>query len=69
MTATIAALEIERSEKLGDLLGAVDAVILALDNPTVFEVMDAIKSLRQARDAYNRVSSMYLDALLMRSAS
>jgi hypothetical protein len=64
MTDTHRSLEIDRAEKLGNLLGACDAVVLSFNNPQVFDMADAILRMQVARDAYNDASKALLDDLL-----
>ena len=61
---TVRELEIARAETLGLLLGVVDGVILSLDNPKVFDMVEAIDRLRDARSKYNRATEALIDARL-----
>ena len=55
-------LEVLKHEKLGALLGMVDAVLLAEDHPDVFCVTEKLAKLRAARIHYDVACTAYLDA-------
>lgn len=55
-------LEIARAEALGMLLGMVDGVIMTMDNPKVFDIVEAVDRLRSARAKYNKATSDLIEA-------
>lgn len=55
-------LEIARAEALGMLLGMVDGVIMTMDNPKVFDMVEAVDRLRNARAKYNKATSDLIEA-------
>ena len=59
-------LEIARAEALGMLLSMVDWVILTMDNPKVFDMVEAIDRLRDARSKYNKACMALVDARSVR---
>jgi hypothetical protein len=58
-------LNIARHEALGRLLGLIDMVMLAEENPAVFNMTEKLARLREARNAYNLAAAAYLDARLL----
>lgn len=54
----------EKNCALGQVLGMIDAVLLAGEHPTVFDLPKMMQKLRVARDAYNVAAAAYLDARL-----
>ena len=51
-------------EKLGQLLGMIDIVMLAEEHPDVFCITQKLARLRDARKAYDVACAAYLDARL-----
>ena len=49
-------------EKLGQLLGMIDIVMLAEEHPDVFCITEKLHRLREARKAYDVACAAYLDA-------
>ncbi len=58
-------LNIVKHEKLGSLLGMIDAVMLAEEYPDVFCITDKLRRLREARKEYDVACAAYMDARLM----
>ena len=57
-------LSIVRAEKLGHVLGLIDTVMLAEEHPTIFNMTDLLRKLRQARKDYDVACAAYLDERL-----
>jgi hypothetical protein len=57
-------LHVARYEALGRLIGVVDSVMLAEENPTLFNMTDMLRKLREARKAYDVAVTAYLNARL-----
>ena len=51
-------------EKLGQLLGMIDVVMLAEEHPEVFCITEKLHRLREARKAYDIACAAYLDVRL-----
>ena len=62
--ARIEELHIEKARTLGTVLGMVDAVMLAEEHPTVFNLTQKLQELRDARKAYDVACAVYMDARL-----
>ena len=60
----IAELYSTRSEALGVLLGVIDMIMLAEENPAIFSMPEKLKALRDARKAYDVAAAAYLDVRL-----
>ena len=58
-------LNIAKHEKLGALLGMVDAILLAEEHPDIFSITEKLQRLREARKAYDIACAAYMDARLM----
>jgi hypothetical protein len=58
-------LNLAKHEKLGALLGMIDVVMLAEEYPTVFNMIEKLHGLRQARKDYDVACAAYLDARLI----
>ena len=52
-------------EKLGHLLGMVDAVMLAEEHPDVFCISQKLARLREARKEYDVACAAYVDARMV----
>lgn len=62
----VAELYSARSEALGILLGCIDMILLAEDNPEIFSIFEKLSTLRKARRVYDLAAAAYLDARLAR---
>ena len=60
----VAELYSARSEALGVLLGVIDMIMLAEENPAIFSMPEKLTALRGARRAYDVAAAAYLDARL-----
>ena len=58
-------LEIAKHEKLGALLGMVDAILLAEEHPDIFSLPQKLVALRAARKAYDVACAAYIDARMV----
>ena len=57
-------LNVLKHEKLGQLLGMLDVVMLAEEFPDIFSMPEKLTALRGARRAYDVAAAAYLDARL-----
>jgi hypothetical protein len=55
-------LNILKHEKLGQLLGMIDVVMLAEEFPDIFCITEKLQRLREARKAYDVACAAYVDA-------
>ena len=60
-----AELNILKHEKLGALLGTIDSVMMAEENPEVFCISEKLRRLREARKDYDIACAAYLDARMV----
>ena len=58
-------LNILKHEKLGELLGMIDMLMLAEENPEIFCISAKLKALRDARRDYDVAAAAYLDARMV----
>ena len=55
-------LNITKYEKLGELLGMIDVVMLAEEHPDIFCISEKLRQLRAARKDYDVAAAAYLNA-------
>ena len=60
----VAELYSARSEALGRLLGVIDMIMLAEENPAIFSMPEKLTALLVDRLAYDVAAAAYLDARL-----
>ena len=58
-------LNILKHEKLGALLGTINSVMMAEENPEVFCISEKLRRLREARREYDVACAAYLDARMI----
>ena len=54
-------LNILKHEKLGQLLGMIDVVMLAEEHPDIFCITEKLRRLREARKDYDVACAAYVD--------
>jgi hypothetical protein len=63
MNTQIIELEIERSSKLGEVLGVAKALIIRAENdPKIVDILLGIRELDKAMDSYDEAAKAYLMA-------